>query len=532
MTPLRQRVLITAAIASLATIAPAGAAAAAPAAADRSKINITSLGFAADTVDATGGPASVELKWAVADADTTATTIRGSVELRLFNGTTAVGPVKGYTWALQPDGIAEVFADDWWSATAQQSSYTLNFVVPQYGPAEQVTWRVTRFTATDDRGNSKSLDKGALSRFDSSVAATELVDTAVPELETFARGFQSEFFQGTAPVTLKYQLSILEQAGFWKGKLKLAGPGGARVTTAFELVKVNPYTWMCGDSQNYDNQWVQCDLSVTLPVMAPAGVWRVAGVELTDTTGRTGDHTVAVSNNVRTTRNAPLSASGFALSATEVDNWRQEATVRVSMRPAGAQGAITSVRLTSSCWQRDTVPQVAVDGTVSVEMVVPTFLSRCDITGIALDDASGDLALYGTSYGNAGLGLVVTRKPDTVPPVVLSSALPKSTWTQAELETAWGIGINVVVDTSSPAPVTQFSTTVFNAEGHSVGGGSGGIQEGADGALNISAHVGVLPVGQYTIGFTLTDAAGNYVQLGYPNRDNPPGGPLILTVVA
>ncbi|WP_238010453.1 hypothetical protein KZZ52_25160 [Dactylosporangium sp. AC04546] len=516
-------------------VATAGPAAAAPATADRSAITLASLGFAADTVDATGDATGIGLTWTIVDQDSAATTIGGSVELRLFAGDRAVGPARTYTWDLQPNGVADVFADDWWQATAQRSSYTLNFVVPQYGPAEHVTWRVTGLTARDDHGNSRSFDRAALARFDSSVAVTELVDTANPTLEALARGWNQlpEIYDNGGPITLGYSLGITEQAGFWKGRLKLAGPGGAHATASFELVKLNSYIWMCGDAQNYDNQLVNCDISVTLPTRSPAGVWRVASVELTDTVGHTLTATGSSSSDVRTTRNRPLSAGGFALSATEVDNWRSEQIVRISMTPAGAQGGVTSVRLDSSCWQRDTTPIPGPDGTIAIEMVVPVFLGRCAVDGIALQDAKGNLALYGTRYHNADLGLVVTRQPDTVPPVALSAVLRKPVWTQTELQEAWGIAVDVTVDTSSPAPVTGFSTTIYDAGGISTGGGSGGIQE-ADGYLGLSAHANWLPPGQYTIGFTLTDAAGNFTQYGYPNGvGNPvPGGPLILTVVA
>jgi hypothetical protein len=525
--------LITAAIASLAAVAAAGPASAAPASEGQSTISLGSLGFAADTVDATNYPA-VDLTWTVVDHDTAATSIHGTIELRLFDGDKAVGPAKTYTWALQPVGDADVFADHYWDTTAQNSSYTLTFVVPQYGPAEHVTWRVTRLTASDDRGNSRTSDGGALSDYDNSVAVTEFVDVANPELQAFGRGWGQlpDIFDNGGTLTLKYTFSIGEQAGFWKGKLKLTGPDGAKASTSFELVKANSYTWMCGDGQNYDNQWVQCDVSVTLPAKSPAGVWRVAGVELTDTVGHTGSNVVDSSTDVRTTRNKPLSASGFALSATQVDNWRKEQTVRVSMLTAGARGAVTSVRLVSSCGQQGTTPAVAPDGTVSVEVVVPTILGRCAIDGIAIEDAAGDLALYGSHFGAPDLGLVVTRVPDTVPPVVLSASLPKATWTQTELQDAWGIGIDVVVDTSSPAPVNGYSTTIYDASGISVGGGYGGIQEGADGHLGLAAHTSRLPVGQYTIGFTLTDAADNSIGYGYPGKNPAPNGPLILTVVA
>ncbi|GAA1608861.1 hypothetical protein GCM10009679_11040 [Saccharothrix algeriensis] len=534
MAPLRKRMLAVAAFASLATLVAAGPAAAAPAGADRNKISLTSLGFAADHVDATGNdPVSypaVDVKWTITDGDTAATKIRGSIKLQLFHGDKAVGPAKAYTWALEPDGVADVFADDWWQARPQESSYTLTFVVPQYGPAEQVTWRVTSLSASDDRGNTREFSDKVLSQHDASVAVTELVDTANPDLQSFTRGWGqlSELFDHGGPLTLKYNFYVAEQAGFWKGRLKLDGPGRAKASASFELTKANSYTWMCGEGQNYDNQMVWCEVAVTLPAGAPAGVWRVAGVELTDTVGHRGTYTVDSTTDVRVTRNEQLSASGFALSATEVDSWRESKTVRLSLRPAGAQGAVTAVRLTSRCWSADTTPQVEADGTVSVELVMPTIFDKCSIDGIAIDDAAGNLALYGSHYGGPDLGLTVRRVADTTAPVVLSAVLSRTTAPSSEL---YAISATVTVE-RSVAPIHQYSFTFYDSRGWSSGGGSGGIHENPDGTVTITAWLYNPPPGVYTGGFTLTDAAGNYAQYGYPNgAGNPvPNGPLVLTV--
>lgn len=342
-------------------------------------------------------------------------------------------------------------------------------------------------------------------------------------------GTSCRSFSTTAePLTLKYNLSIGEQAGFWKGKLKLAGPGNAKSSASFELTKVNSYTWMCGDGQNYDNQWVWCELSVTLPAGSPAGVWRVASLEVTDTVGHKGTYSADSSTDVRTTRNEPLSASGFALSATEVNNWREEQRVGVSMLPAGAQGAITSVRLVSRCWQRDTTPEVAPDGTVSVELVMPTIFGECGIDGIAIEDAAGNLALYGSHFNAPALDLHVRRVADTTPPVVVSAVLNPTTAPSSELN---AVSATVTLEPSL-APVTGYSFTFYNEQGSSVGGGYGGIHEDPDGTVTISAWLYNPPPGVYVGGFTLDDAAGNYSRYGYPNGsgDPVPNGPLVLTV--
>jgi hypothetical protein len=527
----RKRMRIATAVAILGTFLAAGPASPALASADGPTINLTSLGFTADAVDSTGnapGFPLVDLKWTIVDRDAAATSIRGTVELRLFKGHVAVGPAKTYTWVLEPDGLSDVFADDWWNSSAQQSSYTLTFLVPQYGPAEHVTWQVTSLTASDDRGHSRTFTHRALSGFDNSVAVTELVDSTNPELQTFGRasGQLSQVYSAGGPLTLKYFLMIGEQAGFWKGKVRLEGPRGARASSSFELTKANPFTWMCGDQQNSDNQWVTCGVSVTLPAGSPVGVWRVASLELTDTAGNRGTYSVDASSNVRTTRNQPLSATNFTLSATEVDNWREAQTVWVRMRPVGAQGAITAVRLATGCSTRDTI-EVAPDGTVSVPIVMTTIQNGCSVDGIAIEDAAGNLALYGSHYGAPPLDLQVRRVADTTPPVVLSAELNPST---APSSTLYAVSAHVTLEPSR-APISGYSFTFYNERGESMGGGSGGLHENPDGSVTIEAYLYFPPPGVYTGGFTLTDAAGNHALYGYPNAGSPiPTGPLVLTV--
>ncbi|MBV1852249.1 hypothetical protein [Catellatospora tritici] len=535
MTPLRKRILATAAIASLAVFAAAGPASAA-AASGGAKLGLGALAFSADTVDTTAGSPSgsaVDLKWTVTDKDAVATEVHGTVELRLFNGDTAVGPTRSYRWQLQPGGSGDVYADDWSQPTAQQSSYTLNFVVPQYGPAEHVTWRVTKLTVADDHGNTRSFGTDKLAAFDSTVAVTELVDTEAPVLQMFGRSWEQrpELYADGRELTFKYTVSIQDQAGFWKGRVKLRGPGGVRVVWPFQLVKVDSSTSLCGDFPNYDNHAVWCELSFTLPQGSPAGVWHVAGVELTDVAGNSATREVdAETSDVHTTANSPLSASGFALSATEVNNWRQDQTFRLSLRPAGAEGAITSVRAYGDCWQMNTTPEAAADGTVSVELMIMVSFPDCHIDGVAVEDAAGNLALYGTQFGNADLGLRVRRAADTTAPAVAGAVLSRTTAPSSEL---YSISAKVTLESSEFSRVQQYySFTFYDEQGRSIGGGSGWVEEGEDGTVTIETSLYNPPPGVYTGGFILVDAAGNSAAYGRGYDDNLPipGRPLVLTV--
>ncbi|MDI1464161.1 hypothetical protein QEZ54_24550 [Catellatospora sp. KI3] len=534
MTPLRKRILSTAAIASLAVFAAAGPASAAAVTAERAKLGLTALAFSADSVDATAESPSgrtVDLTWTVSDPDAAATDVHGTVELRLFNGDVAVGPARSYNWRSQPGGTADVVADS--PATAQLSSYTLHFVVPQYGPAAQVTWRVVKVTAADDLGNTRSYGTDKLAAFDSTVAVTELVDTEAPVLQLFGRSWEQrpELYTDGRQLTFKYTAYFLDQqSGFWKGKVKLRGPGDTRVVWPIQLVKVDSSTSLCGDFPNSDDSMVWCELSFTLPQGSPAGVWHVTGVELTDLAGNSATREVdAETSDVHTTSNSPLSASGFALSATEVDNWREDKPVRLSLLPAGAQGAVTSVRVHSECWQLDTTPMVAADGIVSVELTVPASYSGCNVSGIEVQDAAGNLALYGTEFGNSDLGLRVSQVADTTAPVVVSVVLSRTSGTPNEMT---NIRATVTLAPSEQSRIGLYNFQFFNAQGVGVGGNSSWAQQNDDGTITVETWLGTQSPGVYTGGFELNDEAGNRAAYGYgfAGALPMPGGPLVVTV--
>jgi hypothetical protein len=276
-----------------------------------------------------------------------------------------------------------------------------------------------------------------------------------------------------------------------------------------------------------------CGVSVTLPAETPAGTWTVSRVDLTDVNGNTRRVSKPSSTPIRVSRNDVVTASGFRLEPPAVDNWRESRTSNLVFTPHGAVDGLTSVVVDAEyCRAESTTPTMRDDGTAAIAIVVKDILKSCKILGVAITDGAAHESFYGAAHGNADLGLTIERVPDTTPPVVLSAALSKSTWTQSELATAWGIGIDVVVDNSSGAPVTGKSATTYDYRGWSVGGGSGGAFEGPNGEVDLSVHVGVLPVGTYTIGFTLTDAANQRSSFGYPNSSTqPPGGPLVLTVI-
>ncbi|MFB6394750.1 hypothetical protein [Polymorphospora lycopeni] len=493
-------------------------------------LSISDVAWSASHVDVTEDYAVVQLTWTVTNQDPAATTVRGAVELRQFVDSEPVGPVRTVTYALEA-GVGQVWSP---SGDVRSSTYEYEFPVPRYGSAPAATWQVTKVTVEDDRGNSRKLGRNALA---AQFSVSQLVDGTGPTVSglSLPYGQSTAVYDDGGGVTLRYDTLVTDDgSGFWKGRVVLGGPQGQRVVAPFAVKDVGGWAPECGEGRDvYDPTFAWCSITAVIPAGSPSGAWSVLKVVLTDNAGNTSVLTGVSAPTIRVSRNDVLGATGFAVTPDVVDNWRTAKTADLVFTPSGAVGGLVSVEVqVSRCWQSNTTPTIREDGTATVQIQANTFADRCVINGVALKDAAGNEAFYGTAHGNTDLGLAITRVADTVPPVALSASLPKSIWTQSELEAAWGISIVVVVDTTSPAPVTGTSATMYDATGVSQGGGHGGIHEPPDGRLGLSVHPRSVPPGQYTIGFTLTDAAGNRSMYGYPGHtQQPPGGPLVITVV-
>ncbi|MCZ7440376.1 hypothetical protein O7598_28555 [Micromonospora sp. WMMC241] len=525
MKPWRLRALVTTvatAAVVLSITAPAGAATAAT-----PVLEITSIAFDRTQVDVTQDYASVALNWTITDRSTKARKINGAVELRQFAGDQQVGQPRTVSYDL--DWGAQVRG----SGTAQESTYSYDFAVPRYASTAETVWRVTKVTIADDVAHARTVrDPGP-----AALAVTQLVDTEGPVAEQLYLDFGQprEVYDDGSGVTLRYRTQLTDESGFKRGKLTLAGPGGVRLSSTFQLVQ-NGSQWSCNGDVSYDPTWVGCTVAIAVPAGSASGTWRVARVDLTDVWGNTRTLTSPEGPApVQVTRNDVVSASDFALTESQVNNWRKPASTTLTFRPQGAVRGLASVDLDlSRCSQPSHTPVVRDDGSVSVEIVVPwSWASSCEINGVKLTDGAGNVALYGTTYGAPDLGLTITRVPDEKAPVVLSATLPKATWTSQETEDAWGLGFDVTVEVDDFAPINGTSATIYDSEGVSQGGMYGGEHDDGTGVFHLAVSTGRLAPGRYTIGFSLTDEAGNTSHWGYPNAGNPiPNGPLVLTVVA
>lgn len=517
------RILVTATTATSLLAAAAAPGLAAP----NPKIGFSGIAFATDQVDTTTGGTTVTLNWTVTDTSPTARNLSGRVYVQRYSGATAVGPAEEIRFSL--DGGWPVVGP--YTGGIASSSYAHDFLVTEYGPAAPVTYRVTKITATDDQGTTRTLSGDRISPA-AVLSATQTPDTAPPLLDQVWLDTPTKeyVYDAGSGVTLRYGLYAFDEpgAGFWKGRIVLDGPGTAEVVAPISMSWSDQGGMLCGDMQTWDPWIVECHVPVTLPAGSPAGEWKVKAISLTDRAGNTKRYTGVQAPTVRVTRNDAIVATGFALTPTQVNNWREPARPTLSFTATGVQGELTATVETMGCSTWNQVLTEGPVGTYSMPVVMNELNRTCTVDGIRLADASGAVSVYGAFYGGPALDLRAVRVPDTSRPVALTAALSRTEAAPGELFN--GISIDVTIDDVTLAPVTGFSTTIYNSLGHSVGGGSGGINVGPDGHLTLPVYFRDLPPGTYTVGFMLTTAAENTAGWGYPNGGAPaPSGPLVFT---
>nr|WP_146224290.1 hypothetical protein [Streptomyces sp. FT05W] len=497
-------------------------------------LRVTALSVTPDSVDATSDDATVDINWTVADVNAAATDMTGHVTVQQV---AADGRPKGaphdISFSFQPRWPYEV---DPTGGTIAKAEYSHAFRVPQYSDAPDARWAVVRFTAEDDQGGRLALGWKKLARFGADFEARALVDTTGPGHDSLAlqRDEQDYGYNAETSVTKRYRINVTDaESGFHEGKITLRGSGGGTVVTGFGLVTDQNGYLMCGERHAFDTKDVSCTVDVTIPAGAPAGTWSVTEVELVDAVGNVSTSAGLSEGPVHVTQNSTLSATDFSVSPEEYNNWNGVAPLTVTMRPVGAQAGITSVTVLLSCGGSVTAdPVVAADGTVSVKASVPPVHTReCGVTGIGITDGAGNAAAYGAAFQGPVLDLVARQIAAGEPPVVNSARLATNTVSTASLPTR----VQLTLDLKSFVGVGQFSLTIYDADRASVGGESGGLPSVPSGELVLSVPMpdGLAP-GDYTVGFTLTDVAGQRSPYGYPsgNGSPVPGGPLVITVTA
>lgn len=519
------RGLATATVFATALAAMPIAAAAAP-----PVLNLTALAFNPSSVDVTQDYAVATVDFSATNSDSAARVLRTRVTLRQFVDGNPIGPEQTLRNSTDPDGTGEGRNS---GGDAHAAQFSAEFLVPRGGSSATAIWRVTQVVLSDNLGHERTIGSSGLAAFQRDLNVTQPVDTQAPQIvyASLPYGQSTVVYAQSSGTVLRYDLLISDDAaGFWKGKVTLKGPNHAKVTATFDAHEVDNWFLLCGESEVYDLTltYLDCTVSVPMPVGFASGKWELDSVSLTDRAGNTARYDDVTADPIRVTRNEVVSADGFAVDPAQFDNWRQSATLNLQFTPHGAQGGIANVDAEGSCFAHG-VPTIGTDGVATLPFTVG-LSSTCRIDSVLIEDGAGNLAVYGERYSAPALpNLVATRIPDRTPPVVTGASLPRTSMPASEAANAWGIGLDVTIEITPLAPVSGFSVTMYDQNGHSVGGMYGGIHESEDGILHLSSTVPAVP-GVYTVGFTVTDAAGNSVGYNYPNFPTPPWGPLTFTV--
>jgi hypothetical protein len=516
--------------------AAAAGPATAQAAAGGGKLSLTSLAFAQSDVDASGGGAVVDLNWAVKDSNSLATTISGDLKIRLAGA--EPGSYVGQTYDV-PFSLSGFSPGITSSGTAQASSYSYGFTVPQYSFSATSHWVVIRLAVQDDKGETLNLSGHDLNRYSDVLTATELTDSTAPSYDSLAFPVQAGpsrpyVYDGSSGGSSSYTLNGDDaQSGFWKGMLTLLGPGGATLQANFSYAySALDQIGSCGTATAFDDNSAACQIAVTIPAGAAAGTWTVSRLELWDNAGNHATYSHLNALPVVVTSDSVMRASGFAASPDPVDNWTQTQTVQISMSVSGARDGVNSVYVDftagSPCSAQSATPSVHPDGTYSVPVSMFQIAQSCTVAGIAVLDGAGDVSVYGTEYAESDLGIQLTRVPDTTPPTATGASLSTTSLPQSINSQFIGLTVDVA---DAVAPVNEISETIFSSSGSAVGGGFGGVTATLTGPVTTSISVPAgLPPGTYTVDFQLTDAGGLTSSYGYPNTPPVPGGPLQFTI--
>ena len=531
--------LIAAAVVIVISIAGTAVANASPVAAPAGgKLAYTSISFAQHHVDASGGHVAVTLTWRLTDSNRDASYVAGEIDIRMAGDTP--GTFIGRTYQIQYDLSGSLDGSVTATGTAQDSSYSYAFPVPQYANAKEATWVVTKATALDDQGDTRSLSGAALDGFSVTLNAKELADTTPATYQglviTPVNGSLHPYvYDNGVNGSMGYSMDVQEpESGFWKGTIRLKGPGGQTLNGAFAFTSSQNQGQNCGNVVASDDFDTSCGLEMTIPAGTAPGTWVASAVTLVSNAGVSKTYGNLNAVPIVVTGDTGLSASGFTASPNPVNNWVNFLNpVQITMTVAGAQQGISAIYLDAAngapCEQFDTTPTVNPDGTVSVPIDDFQGTAVCQIGGIAIVDGAGNVALYGSEYNAPDPGVTITRVPDTTAPTATSASLtPTSIPASQTFSNPFSLTLQIVAPI---APVDQMSIYAYDSSGNQVFEQLGGAPFTSTGPFQTFFSLSeFLPAGTYTVGFTLTDEGGLSTSYGTPGGQPMPGGPLQFTV--
>ncbi|MET8067600.1 hypothetical protein ACFYON_28665 [Micromonospora sp. NPDC005686] len=503
------------------------------------RLGLAALAFAETTVDATGDYAANKLTWTVTNSDPAADFVFGTVTMRMRS--TVTGELVGHDWVARyayqetccGDGVYE-------SGTPQRSTYSFDLPVRRFSDADTALWEVTKVTI-GYRGTTATVSGTRLQAFGYQFTARTLIDSSGPSADSISLNWllrRPYLYLGNGPATVAYDFTVQDwQSGFWKGTIRLAGPGGASITTAFTWEREEYSTGLrCGrvSSGQQDGVSMTCAVDVALPSDTATGNWRVAALVLRNNAGGTTTYKNPTAPSVTTTTNSTLRASDFAVSPNPVDNWRDSVMTDVSMVVTDARKGLSTIQLdlVGGCQQYG-LPTAGADGRVAVRVMVYQQTEKCVVEGLAVVDGAGNVALYGSMYRAPDPGLTITRVPSTNPPMARSATLDPSSVPSSEVGQA---SVKLTIDAEvQVAPINGVDVHLYDADGDVVSQSFGGTSQAPDGTVTTWLYLpwqGLSP-GRYTVGFALSDAARASTTWNMPDRSDSrtlPGGPVVLTV--
>ena len=502
------------------------------------KLAYASISFAQKHVDASGGHVAVTLTWRLTDSNPNASFVAGEIDIRMAGD--SPGTFIGRTFQIQYDINGSLDGTVTATGTPQDSSYSYAFPVPQYANATKAQWVVTKATALDDQGETLSLSGAALDAFSGALTAKELVDTTPATYDLLATtpvngGLHPYVYDNGVTGSMGYSLFAQDQeSGFWKGTIRLKGPGGRTLQAGFAFTSSQNQGESCGNLSGGDDFDAACGVAMMIPAGTASGTWVVSAITLVNNAGLSKTYGNLNAVPIVVTGDTGLSASGFTASPNPVNDWVNNLNpVQITMAVAGAQQGVSAIYVDAAnaapCEQFNTTPTVNPDGTLSVPLDVFRGTAVCQVGGIAIVDGAGNVALYGSEYNAPDPGVTITRVPDTTPPTATSASLtPTSIPASQSFDNQFTLTLQVVAPI---APVDQLSIFAFDSSGNEVFQEFGGVSPTLTGQLqdffNLSEF---LSPGTYTVGFTLTDGGGLSTSYGTPGGQPMPGGPLQFTV--
>ncbi|MGW4461594.1 hypothetical protein [Micromonospora sp. NPDC004704] len=502
------------------------------------RLTLSALSFAQSTIDATQGSVSNRLTFTVTNTEPDAQNLAGTLTLRMRSSVT--GELLGH------DRVARFDYNYHWgemelvSGTPREATFAYEMPVRPYSDAATATWEVTKVTLQGD-DISATVGAARLSTFPGyRFTVNTLTDSSAPTFDFLAlhNGRAPHFYVGDEPSYFALDLTINDyQSGFWKGSIKLVGPGGQSISTQITWGRDEYSTgFRCGlaGSGDADGNYVPCAMEMNFPPGTAPGSWRVAQIILINNTGGRATYKNPAGPSMVVTSNSTLRATDFVVSPNPVDNWRADVTAELSMAVTGATRGISQLDVTfrGGC-SPEGQPYTKADGRLAVRVRVPSRARGCDVTALAVRDGSGNLALYGSDVSAPDPQISIDQVPSVDPPTALSAALDPASIPLSQLSNR-SIRLTVQAEVKV-APVTSMPVYVYDADGVIVFQTTGSGGQAPDGSLTYDLSLGYwgLEPGEYTVGFRLHDASGlrsYWNMLDVPTSQTLPGGPVVLTI--